>query len=101
MSGDSQSLVNKRKGIRHRSDPSLSGQICLSLAPAPFSCDIAAIIFNESYRGCCLITMVHEKLVTGLRCQVKVGKGDPILGELKWVEQLDAEVIKIGFYFPD
>ena len=92
-------MINKRKNVRFKTDPSQAAQIDLTLDPSNFRCDVAALIYNESYRGCCLIAIKHEKLKIGTRCRIQLGPLAPIGAELKWTEEIDPEIIRMGFYF--
>ena len=100
MSADSEAL-NKRKNVRFKADPANCAQIDFNTESKTFKCDVTALIFNESYRGCCLVAMKHEKLKNGTKCRIQLGPLDAINAELKWTEEIDPEIIRMGFYFYD
>ena len=95
-----EAAAQKRKNIRFKAEPAQYAQIDIEVGKN-FKCHIAALIFNESYRGCSLIAMKNEKLKVGTKCRIKLGTLDPIEAELKWTEEIDTEVIRMGFYFAE
>ncbi len=68
-----------------------------------FEPEQAALVLDYSYGGCSIV-LVHlgnreEFLALGTKLLVKVGKLDPIPGEVKWHEILPHNLLKIGIEF--
>lgn len=92
-------VKSKRRKVRFASDPSQHAEIELHPTPGDFTPDLAAVICNESYRGCCIVAVKNKQLQEGARIRIKVGRLAPLLGEVKWVTDLDVEVAKFGIEF--
>lgn len=63
--------------------------------------DLAALIINESIKGACFVVnkalIPKEKPITsGQIFLAKVGKLEPLKAEVRWVEDVDINLLKIG-----
>lgn len=94
-------FVNRSK-IRFLPDNNELGLISFDLEE--FSQDIAALIINESLHGVCLV--VNRKLIPttvtiniGLMLLVKAGKLDPMEAVVRWVKEIDEELVRIGIEY--
>ena len=88
-----------RRSLRFTDNQSLHAEIDFDVTVKPFQVDLPAIICNESFRGCCIVTVKNDRLSSGSRLRIKVGDLTPMLGEVKWVSDIDPEVMKIGIQF--
>lgn len=65
-----------------------------------FKGNIAGLVVDESYRGCSLVILNKKKekdfLKTGTKCIVKLGKESPLQAEVKWRQELDRNIIRVG-----
>jgi hypothetical protein len=57
------------------------------------------LALSESTGGCSGIFKNNPKFFAGTFCEVEVGKLDPMKAEIRWVEELDKDVIKVGFEY--
>jgi len=66
-----------------------------------FQQDSAVLIINESIRGSCLalnraLIPNEIKIEKGLKVLVKVGKLEPVLAIIRWVNLVDEDILKMG-----
>ncbi len=54
---------------------------------------------SESQGGCAGVFINHESFVAGKMCLIKVGKLDAVAAEIRWVKELDSDIIKVGFQY--
>ncbi len=64
-----------------------------------FKPTIAALVTDEALKGCGLITLVHDWLREGAECMVQVGDLAPLRAQIRWVKDLNDNVLKIGVVF--
>ncbi len=88
-----------RRNLRFTSDPSLHAEIQFDSVAQEFVSDLAGIICNESYTGCCLGVPASDRVREGTRFRLRVGNLAPMLGEVKWVTKVDPEIWKVGIHF--
>jgi hypothetical protein len=91
-------VTKKRKFTRFKPDPDAIALIDLK-AEAQFSPTMHALIFEESYGGVGLLVISSEKIKNGQKLIVQVGKLAPIKAEVRWCEQIDKQIYKIGLQF--
>ena len=60
---------------------------------------IAALVTDEALKGCGLVTLVHDWLREGVECMVQVGELAPLRAQIRWVKDLNDNVLKIGVVF--
>lgn len=91
----------KRKSLRFSPDQTAYAQIDLEghCTDDSFDPSIVALITDEAYKGCGLVMLNTDALKVGDQCALKVGKIGPIMAEVKWREEIDSRVIKVGFLF--
>ena len=58
-----------------------------------------ALVIDEALDGCGLVVVNNKILAEGDICLVKVGMLDPLIGEVRWLRELDEEVHKIGIMY--
>ena len=54
---------------------------------------------SESQSGCAGVFRTNNLFVAGKMVYVKVGKLEPVSAEIRWVSELDKDVMKVGFEF--
>jgi hypothetical protein len=54
---------------------------------------------SESTGGCSGVFKNVDKFFAGVICEIKVGKLEPMQAEIRWVEELDKDIIKVGFQY--
>lgn len=89
-------LKNGRRKVRFTADPFHHAAIDLNPQLDEFNPEIVALICNESYNGCCVVALRKQQLQKGARVRIKIGDLAPMMGEIKWVLDLDVEVVKMG-----
>lgn len=57
----------------------------------------SGLCIDESQSGSAGVFINHYNFTPGKMCLMKVGKLDAISAEIKWVTELDNDVVKIGF----
>ena len=61
---------------------------------------VPALIVDEALEGCGLVVVKRQhSLQEADRCLVKVAELDPLLAEVRWIEDLDDDVQKIGLMY--
>ena len=90
---------NTRKKLRFAPDPSMHAEIDFDTKQETFRCEMPALIFNESYSGCCVVAMKEKRFKVGSKFRIKVGLLAPLYGEIRWVNMLDNDFIKMGVEF--
>lgn len=88
-----------RKKIRFSPDPSQHAEIDFNSTHENFRCELPALIFNESYNGCCVIALKDKRFKIQGRFKIKVGLLSPLLGEIRWITELDNDFVKLGVEF--
>lgn len=96
---DSQKPRVQRKNVRYKADPKHFAQIDLRNESGNFEPELVALIFDESYRGCCLVILEHPGFEVGARCRIQVGPLDPLRAEVKWIRREGEGLMKLGFLF--
>lgn len=96
---DKNKTTKPRAGIRFTAEGNEFGYICYNLDE--YKPDVAVFVINESIHGSCLI--VNRKLIPphitfkpGMNIIVKVGNLDPVTTIVRWVKNLDEDVVKLG-----
>lgn len=65
-------------------------------------CEKAAVILNESYTGCGLVTVGDKKeFLEGQECLLKVGPMNPLEAEIVWCKEIDERVLRLGLCYCD
>jgi hypothetical protein len=92
-------VKNPTRGVRFKSDPATITMIDMNSINKKFSATHTALLINESFKGCCVVLPTVSNLEVGEIARVKIGEMDPQDVEIRWIEKLDEEVLKIGFLF--
>ena len=89
----------KRRSLRFDPDDNAVAYISRDVDKLDVDASIAALPINESFDGVSLITLVKHNFSVSEKLLVKVGKLAPMLGEVKWVKELDSETVRVGFHY--
>ena len=73
----------------------------ISFNTSSFSKDLAALIINESAHGACFVVnralvSAGKPIITGQLLLAQVGQMSPLKAEVRWVKEVDANLLKIG-----
>jgi hypothetical protein len=93
----------KRAGIRFQPDPNTTAAIDFGSVNkgASFQPTMAALVTEESYRGCGIVVPTTKALQVGDHLRIKVGDGPVLAAEVRWRTELDAQVMRLGVMFLD
>jgi hypothetical protein len=89
---------NKRKFIRFKPDPDSIALIDMK-SGSQFSPSLHALIFEESHGGVGLLVISNERIKIGQKLKVQVGRLAPLKAEVRWCEQIDKQIFKIGLMY--
>ncbi|HAR42495.1 MAG TPA: hypothetical protein DCS07_07665 [Bdellovibrionales bacterium] len=96
------SKKNRRNSIRFKPD---EGTYALIDPKPDFSAEFEpttpALVFSESHKGCGLVILMTSKLLVGEIIRVQVGNLPVFRAEVRWREQVDSQIIKVGLLFLD
>ena len=84
----------KREYIRFSADENTFLVIKVGEHPA-----IGGLCVTESQGGCSGSFLNHDYFVASEKVLLRVGKLDTILAEIRWITQLDEDIVKIGFKY--
>lgn len=84
---------------RFTPDQDATAFVSRDLEDNEFAKGFSALPINESFNGVSLVVLQMYGLKTGERVLVKVGNLAPLVGEIKWVKNLDAETQRVGVYY--
>lgn len=89
----------KRKHVRYRPDRLTTAKIQLDAVTSSFVSEASALVYEESYGGCCLIVINERPVALQDRWRIQVGNLQPMIAEVVWVKRLDDAVYKVGMKF--
>lgn len=98
-----------RASVRFKPDPKDIAQLQwitnrnygITAKDKEFKPDVAALIVNESFRGCCVVITNTEEPLPNMQVVVKVGPLAPLLAHTVWVLPLDQGIFKIGLEYEE
>jgi hypothetical protein len=64
-----------------------------------FKPTIAALVTDEAWRGCGMVTLSQAQLALDAQCMVRVGNLAPLRSQIRWVKELSADVRRVGVMF--
>ena len=64
-----------------------------------FKPTMAALVTDEAVHGCGLVTLSRDQIGLYGQCTVRVGDLAPLRSEIRWVQDLSADVRKVGVMF--
>jgi hypothetical protein len=88
-----------REYIRFPADPGDYALIDAKAKARKFDPHMAALIVEESYKGCSLVILKTQFLHVGEYCRISVGKVGVFVGQVKWRKELAPRVHQIGLEY--
>jgi hypothetical protein len=89
----------KRRYIRARPDPLDDAHIQFGVT-AEFAPDAVGLIVDEAPMGGASIVILNtNKIHEGLECRVKIGRLQALRAQVRWIRELDKDVIRVGLRF--
>jgi len=88
----------KRAHIRFPADKLATAQVDPSDKTTAFHPQHAALILNESYKGCALVGLNFD-VSEGDVCKIKLHKLEAMRAVARWRTDLDGSVAVLGFMF--
>ncbi len=86
----------KKRPLRYKP----SAGVYAFLDPRPnarrFSAKFAGLVLNQSFKGCALIFTPTEAPEIGAIVKLKLGPLDPVLAEIRWVDELRDGAYAVG-----
>ena len=89
-----------RRNLRYKPDKLQSAQIMFDGHSTNWEPDDVALIIDESaVSGCQLVLRFTQLCTAGSRVRIKLGPLDPLLGEVVWRREIDADLFRVGVRF--
>lgn len=88
--------MSDRKFVRFKPDTDAIALIDLNEDSTEFNPTITALVLNESYSGCALIFAHNDFLKPATKVKIKIGKLDPLKGQVAWSKILEENIQKVG-----
>lgn len=88
--------MSDRRFLRYKPDENDVALLDFKTTSKDFKPTLTAIILNESYSGCALVLASNEVLKKDTKLKIKIGKLDPMKGEIVWCKVLEENIQKIG-----
>lgn len=89
----------KRNSVRFDPDEGTYALIDADPKERSFDPTIPALVFSEAHKGCGLVILATSKLQVGDVFKVQVGDLPVLSAEIRWREQVDQQVIKLGVMY--
>ncbi|OFZ55910.1 MAG: hypothetical protein A2428_05185 [Bdellovibrionales bacterium RIFOXYC1_FULL_54_43] len=91
--------VIKRNSVRFAPDEGVYALVDATPGTAGFDPTIPALIFSESHKGCGIVVLTTTKLQIGDHVKIQVGDLPVLRAEVRWREQVDPLIVKIGMMY--
>jgi hypothetical protein len=92
--------LNFEKRAHLRFKPDLGDYGLIDLEPNKnFAPSIMALLLNESYSGCAMLTVLEKPIDKGMKVKVKAGRLAEMMAEVMWIHPIDENIFKIGFRY--
>ncbi len=89
-----------RRNLRYKPDKMQTAQVMFDGTKLAWQPDDVALIIDESaVSGCQLVIKFTQLCKPGSRIRVKLGPLDPLLGEVVWRREIDADLFRVGVKF--
>ncbi len=92
---------SRRRSIRYSPDAGTIARIDLESARADgsFQPSITALVPEESAKGAGVVILQTTELQMGATCRVQVGQLPILRAEVRWRQQVDPGIIRLGLLF--
>lgn len=87
-------MGSTRRHIRFEPDPNT-----YVLVKVSDELSLSGLCLDESLSGCAAVFKKHEALVEKAVIDVKVGELELMTAEIRWLKEIDADVLKVGFEY--
>jgi hypothetical protein len=64
-----------------------------------FKPTIAALVTDEALHGCGMVALAHDRFREEAECMVQVGDLAPLRSQIRWVRNLNNDVLRMGVRF--
>ena len=64
-----------------------------------FKPTIAALVTDESLRGCGIVVLSRDDMCQGAECMIRVGDLPPLWSQIRWVKNFRATAQMVGMMF--
>lgn len=91
----------KRNSIRYKPDEGTYALIDPNPEGPTFDPTIPALVFSEAHKGCGIVVLSTPKLLVGDIVRIQVGALPVFRAEVRWREQVEAQILKLGLLFLD
>lgn len=91
----------RRRRFRFKPDPAATAVIVLEDRSSGKK--IAGLIENESYSGCCLVTLLEasSQIKFDRIYRIRISDKLELRAEVRWLKRLDNVAVQIGFEYVD
>ncbi len=89
---------HRSRSIRFQPDPDTLAELGVRLTKS-LGVTLFGLVANESRGGCALVLHTEVKLKEGLSCVVRVGRLPDARAEIRWVKELDKNLVKVGLEY--
>ena len=86
----------KRRFIRFDADPNTFVAVKIGEHPP-----IGGLAITESHGGCSAVFLTNQAFKESNQCHIKVGELDALKAEIRWIMDVDKDLVKVGFQFLD
>lgn len=101
MPTDSPRKHVKRASVRFAPDIGAFAMIDVEphRADGSFQPAIIGLVAEESTKGTGLVVMATDLLKVGTYCRVQVGKLSPLRAEVRWRQEVAADILRVGLLY--
>jgi len=89
----------KRNSVRFKPDEGTYALIDTDADTKEFDPNLPVLVFSEAHKGVGIIALTTPKLQVGDPLKIQVGNLPVLKAEVRWREQVDPQVIKVGIMF--
>lgn len=92
---------SKRRSIRFAPDSGTYAKIDLEAAreDGSFQPSVVALVPEESAKGVGLVVLTTNDLQVGAFCKIQVGKLQPLRAEVRWRQDVDPGILRLGLLY--
>ncbi len=89
----------ERKGLRFSAEQGTLVHIDLKPETDRFNPAIVGLAVDEAGKGCGAVVLKDPSIREGAECRIQVGRLPPQKAQIKWVREIDEQVMKIGVLY--
>lgn len=96
----SESTEVRPRAVRFAPDPLDHALLAFDAFTGAFRPELIALIHDEApWNGCGLVAHDHPRLVPEALCVVKVGRMDPVAGQVVWKKEIQPHLVHVGIQY--